>query len=69
MTDLLLPLAIVLIFAEIGAAVAHVLRLPRVVGQITAGIVLGPSVLGIVSDGPQVALLAGVGLPVQGPQQ
>ena len=61
MTDLLLPLAIVLIAAEIGAAAAHALRLPRVVGQIGAGIVLGPSLLGIVSDGPQVAMLAGLG--------
>ncbi len=61
MTDLLLPLAIVLIGAEIGAAVAHALQLPKVVGQISAGLILGPSVLGAVADGPQVAMLAGVG--------
>jgi Kef-type K+ transport system membrane component KefB len=61
LSDLLLPLALVLIAAELGAAIAHALRLPRVVGQITAGLVLGPSVLDVVSDGPQVAFLAGVG--------
>lgn len=61
MSDLLLPLAVLLISAEIGAATAHALRLPRVVGQIGAGLALGPSLLGVVSDGPQVAMLAGVG--------
>jgi Kef-type K+ transport system membrane component KefB len=61
LTDLLLPLAIVLIGAEIGAAVAQALRLPRVVGQISAGLALGPSLLGVVTDGPQISMLAGVG--------
>jgi Kef-type K+ transport system membrane component KefB len=60
-TDVLLPLAIVLIAAEFGAALAHALGQPRVVGQICAGIALGPTVLGVVSDGPQVAMLASVG--------
>ena len=61
MSDLLLPLAILLISAEIGAALAHALHLPRVVGQIGAGLVLGPSLLGVVGDGPGISLLAGVG--------
>jgi Kef-type K+ transport system membrane component KefB len=61
LSDLLLPLAVLLISAEIGAAMAHALRLPRVVGQIGAGLVLGPSLLGVVADGPVVSLLAGVG--------
>jgi Kef-type K+ transport system membrane component KefB len=61
LSDLLLPLAVLLISAEIGAAIAHALRLPRVIGQIGAGLALGPSLLGVVSDGPQIAMLAGVG--------
>ena len=61
LSDLLLPLAILLISAEIGAAAAHALRLPPVVGQISAGLVLGPSVLGVVGDGPYIGMLAGVG--------
>jgi Kef-type K+ transport system membrane component KefB len=61
LSDLLLPLAVLLISAEIGAAAAHALRLPRVVGQIGAGLVLGPSLLGVVGDGPGISLLAGVG--------
>jgi len=61
LSDLLLPLAVLLISAELGAAAAHALRLPRVVGQIGAGLVLGPSFLGIVVDGPEIGMLAGVG--------
>ena len=61
MTDLLLPLAVLLIAAEIGAALAHAVRMPRVVGQIGAGLLLGPSLLNVVGDGPEVNLLAGVG--------
>jgi Kef-type K+ transport system membrane component KefB len=61
LSDLLLPLAVILISAELGAAAAHALRLPRVVGQIGAGLVLGPSLLGVVGDGPEIGLLAGVG--------
>jgi Kef-type K+ transport system membrane component KefB len=61
LTEALLPLAMVLVAAEIGGALAHQLRLPRVVGQIVAGIVVGPSVLGVVSDGPQVGMLASLG--------
>ena len=61
MSDLLLPLAVLLISAEVGAAAAHALRLPRVIGQIGAGLVLGPSFLGAVGDGPEIGMLAGVG--------
>lgn len=61
MSDLLLPLAMLLLAAELGAALAHAARLPRVIGQIGAGLLLGPSVLGVVSDGPVVGFLAGVG--------
>jgi Kef-type K+ transport system membrane component KefB len=61
LTDLLLPLAIVLIAAEAGAAVAHTLRLPRVIGQIAAGLILGPSLIGVVGDGPEIGMLASVG--------
>jgi Kef-type K+ transport system membrane component KefB len=61
LSDVLLPLAVLLISAEIGAVVAHVVRLPRVVGQIGAGLVLGPSLLGVVGDGPEIGMLAGVG--------
>ena len=48
MNELIPFLAIVLLAAEAGGFLAHVLGMPRVVGQIGAGLVLGPSLLGIV---------------------
>jgi Na+:H+ antiporter len=59
--DLILPLALILIAAEIGAAVAHAARLPRVVGQIGAGLIIGPSALGLVGDGSTIKFVAELG--------
>ena len=59
--SLLLPVALVLIAAELGAALAHAARLPRVVGQIGAGLVIGPSILGLVGNGEAVKLVAELG--------
>jgi Kef-type K+ transport system membrane component KefB len=49
LNELIPTLAIVLLAAEAGALLAHLAGLPRVVGQIGAGIVLGPSLAGVVS--------------------
>jgi len=59
--DLILPLALILIAAEVGAALAHVARLPRVVGQIGAGLIIGPSVLGVVTDDSVIKFMAELG--------
>lgn len=61
MPDVILPLALVLLAAELGAAVAHAARLPRVVGQIGAGLLLGPSVLALARDGDAVRVVAELG--------
>ena len=61
MNDVLLTLVLVLAGAEGGALVASSVRLPRAVGQIGAGLILGPSLLGAVSAGPVVATLAEIG--------
>jgi Kef-type K+ transport system membrane component KefB len=61
LADLILPLALVLLAAEFGAALAHAARLPRVVGQIGAGLVIGPSLLGFVSDGETIKFVAELG--------
>ena len=61
MDDVLLPLALVLIAAEIGAVVSAHLGMTRIVGQIVAGVVLGPTLLGIVQDDSVVRALGGVG--------
>jgi Kef-type K+ transport system membrane component KefB len=59
--DLLLHLALTLIAAEAGGFVSSRLGLTRVVGQITAGLIVGPSLLGLVHDDLIVQALAGVG--------
>lgn len=61
MNDILLTLVVVLAGAEIGALIASSIRLPRAVGQIAAGLILGPSLLGVVSASPIVATLAEIG--------
>lgn len=45
-SDILLALFIVFVAAQVGAEVAQRLKLPGVVGEIVAGCVIGPSVLG-----------------------
>jgi Na+:H+ antiporter len=59
--DLILPLALILIAAEVGAMLAHMARLPRVVGQIGAGLVIGPSLMGVVNDGEIIRFVAELG--------
>jgi Kef-type K+ transport system membrane component KefB len=61
MTQEILALAVILIAAEAGGLAAAALRLPRVTGQIAAGVLVGPSVLGLVGEGPTVRLLAELG--------
>ncbi len=61
MNDLIPTLAIILLAAEGGALLAHYLGLPRVVGQIGAGIVLGPSVSSLVLDNGTVEGIAELG--------
>ncbi|MFM7687135.1 MAG: cation:proton antiporter, partial [Actinomycetota bacterium] len=45
---LLLDLLIVLVAAKAAAEAAERLRVPAVIGEILAGVVVGPSVLGLV---------------------
>jgi len=61
METFLLPLAVVLIAAELGGFVSQHLGLTRVAGQITAGLIIGPSVLGLVSLDGNIQMLAEVG--------
>jgi len=70
-TEILLGLFIIFVAAQVGAELAQRLRLPAVVGEIAAGIVVGPSVLGwihinepllVLSEFGAVLLLFSVGL-------
>jgi Kef-type K+ transport system membrane component KefB len=61
-SEILLSLFVIFIAAQIGAEIAQRLKLPGVVGEIAAGCVLGPSVLGWVHAGEALDVLAEIGV-------
>ncbi|MGA9334681.1 MAG: cation:proton antiporter [Rudaea sp.] len=58
----LLSLFIVFVAAQIGAEIAQRLKLPGVVGEIAAGCVVGPSLLGWVQPAEALDVLAEIGV-------
>ncbi len=61
-TDVFTEIAALLLTAAAAGALGLWLKQPLIVSFIAAGIVMGPSVLGIVSANDQVGLLAGLGI-------
>jgi len=61
-TNILLSLFIVFVAAQIGAEIAQRLKLPGVVGEIAAGGVIGPSLLGWVQPAEALDVLAEIGV-------
>ncbi|MEJ2308206.1 MAG: cation:proton antiporter [Gammaproteobacteria bacterium] len=57
-----LHLLLILLTARLFAEIASRLRIPAVVGEIVAGIVLGPSLFGIVQHDETIRLLAEIGI-------
>lgn len=57
----LLALFLIFLFAQIGAEISQRLKLPAVVGEIAAGILIGPSVLGWVTPSSLLDILAEIG--------
>ncbi len=55
-------LALIVIFAKLFGLVARKLRAPQVVGEIIAGVIIGPSLLGLVSPTPFITSMAEVGV-------
>jgi Kef-type K+ transport system membrane component KefB len=55
-------LAIILVVAKLMAIGARRLKAPQVVGEIIAGLIIGPSVLGIVRQTDFITNLAGIGV-------
>ena len=55
-------LALVLVVAKLAAELCERIRIPAVLGEITAGIVIGPSMLGLVEPSDALRVLAEVGL-------
>ncbi|MFM7262504.1 MAG: cation:proton antiporter, partial [Acidimicrobiales bacterium] len=61
---ILRDLAVILIVAKLAAEVAERIRIPAVIGEITAGILIGPSLLGLVGSTDAVKVLAEVGVVI-----
>lgn len=61
-SNVLLSLFVVFVVAQIGAEIAQRLKLPGVVGEIAAGCVVGPSVLGWVQPAEALDVLAEIGV-------
>lgn len=61
-SDILLSLFIIFVAAQLGAELAQRLKLPGVVGEIAAGCIVGPSVLGWVVPNEPLEVLAEIGV-------
>ena len=59
---ILLDLAIIIVFAKAFGIVARYLKAPQVVGQIIAGLLIGPSVLGLVEQSQFLLQMAEIGV-------
>lgn len=59
---LLRDLAIIIIFAKIFGILARKCKAPQVVGQIIAGLIIGPSVLGLVQQSDFLVQMAEIGV-------
>src|SRR5579875_2652061 len=61
-TAILLELFIIFVAAQVGGALARLVRLPSVVGEIVAGCVIGPSVLGWITPSEPLEVLSEIGV-------
>ncbi|MBQ2581367.1 MAG: cation:proton antiporter, partial [Ruminococcus sp.] len=55
-------LAIIIVSAKVFGIVAQKLRAPQVVGEIIAGLVIGPCVFGFVKQTDYLSLIAEIGV-------
>lgn len=58
----LLDIALILIFANIGGYISKKLKQPSVLGQILAGLLVGPSVLNLINTGVSISHMAEIGV-------
>lgn len=61
---ILFDLFLVLVVAKIAAELVERIRIPAVIGEITAGIIVGPSVLGWVDPSDALKILAEIGVVI-----
>ncbi|MBC8141149.1 MAG: cation:proton antiporter, partial [Armatimonadetes bacterium] len=60
-TGILLALFLIFLFAQIGAEIAQRLKMPAVVGEIAAGVIIGPSLLNWVQPGEVLNVISEIG--------
>ncbi|MEY5059992.1 MAG: Na(+)/H(+) antiporter, partial [Actinomycetota bacterium] len=60
--SIFLDLAVILVVAKLAAELFERMRVPAVIGEICAGILIGPSVLGLVGSTDATKILAEVGV-------
>lgn len=60
--QIFMQLAVIVLCAELGGLLAGKLKAPRVAGQIIAGLLIGPSVLGIVQKNDFLDMMAEIGV-------
>ena len=60
--SILKDLAIIVIFAKIFGIVARKLKAPQVVGEIIAGLIIGPCILGLVQQTEFITQMAEIGV-------
>ena len=60
--DIFKSLAIIIIFAKLFGIAARRLKAPQVVGEIIAGLLIGPSILGWVDNTPFITQMAEIGV-------
>lgn len=60
--NFILQLVLILISARVVGEIAAYFNIPSVIGELLAGIIIGPSLLGIVDPSPSISLLAEIGI-------
>lgn len=60
--EIFMQLAVIILCAELGGLLAGKIKIPRVAGQIIAGLVIGPSLLGIVQKNDFLDMMAEIGV-------
>ena len=60
--EILMQLALIIVFAKFFGLLARKLKAPQVVGEIVAGLILGPSLLGLVGESEFLGGMAEIGV-------
>ena len=58
----LIQLVLILFFARVVGEIAAYFQIPSVIGELVAGIIIGPSVFGLIEISPPIQLLAQIGI-------